>query len=333
MTINIDDSRSRGYKGIPGFRRQSKEKLLKAAHDSPYYWWWRFLKLSPVFWYAQKTGLKPINSEVARTLELASDLQSPMFSSWWQKHGQYLFAEAHAYPEVRLIDVDKFAGHDLYRKSIVLEIPLNITRKKAMSEIRKHLVENKQGQIAEVLGLSSAQFKLYTKRHHPSTLENEFWVLVYKILFPEITNWKLCDRLQLAPHIDKNAIKLRLTANRHRGSDPIALMQSLVGRNLYKARFARHHVERGSFPNYTKVDLKSVATPFGIKHHSDYLDATSETSMEYSAWQQHLSKLYLDDLKYKILHKNRLDKHYIENSEFKANMLNYMAGIAEANQN
>jgi hypothetical protein len=177
-----------------------------------------------------------------------------------------------------------------------------------------------------VLELSSAQLKLHTKRYHPSTLENEFWVLVYKILFPDITNWKLCDRLQLAPHIDQNAIRHRLTAHKRSGSDPLALMQSLVGRNLYKARFARHHVERGSFPNYTKVDLQSVATPFGLKHHSDYIDATSESKYEYSEWQQHLSRMHSNDLKFRILDKNRLDHHYIANPEFKAMIWDYVAG-------
>ena len=91
-------------------------------------------------------------------------------------------------------------------------------------------------------------------------------------------------------------------------------------------RFARHHAERGTFPCYTKVNLKNVASPFGHKHRTDYLHATQETGAEHSQWQRYLAKEHADQLRYRILNKNRLNQHYISNAKFKELFPDYIAG-------
>jgi hypothetical protein len=107
---------------------------------------------------------------------------------------------------------------------------------------------------------------------------------------------------------------------------PFARLQSLTGRYLYKARFARHHVELGSFPNYTKVDTQSLVMPFGEKEHRDFLAATDETSVVDSPWQQYIRQEHEKELHYIIMRKNLLNRAYIRDSEVKEQFPKFVSG-------
>ncbi len=72
--------RSRFYKGIPGFTVSSDDLLLTAAEASVYRWWWEFMRLSPVFWYARTTGLEPVIPEIAGAYAAAGKLHWPNFA-------------------------------------------------------------------------------------------------------------------------------------------------------------------------------------------------------------------------------------------------------------
>jgi hypothetical protein len=152
-------------------------------------------------------------------------------------------------------------------------------------------------------------------------------VLIYRILYPSITLWKLGDRLQLAP---SNSVRgydrAQLATRFRRGLGPFARLQSLTGRYLYKARFARHHVELGSFPNYTKVDTQSLVMPFGEKEHRDFLAATDETSAVDSPWQQHIRQEHEKELHYIIMRKNQLDRAFIRDSGVKEQFPKFVSG-------
>jgi hypothetical protein len=64
-------------------------------------------------------------------------------------------------------------------------------------------------------------------------------------------------------------------------------LQALVGRFLYKAKYSRYHLERGVYPNYTKVDV-DLAKPFGLDHDEYFKSLTCETNLKpnYSEWQK-----------------------------------------------
>jgi hypothetical protein len=70
---------SRFYKGLTGFSRANERLVFDAAEHSVYRWWWEFLRLSPVFWYAQRTGLTPSNKQMAQVCEQAGNLSKPSF--------------------------------------------------------------------------------------------------------------------------------------------------------------------------------------------------------------------------------------------------------------
>ena len=299
MTELYKADKTRFYKGIPPNFRSSDEELLTAAEDSIYMWWWKFMRLSPVFWFASTTGLSPKDSTVAEAFEKAGNLKINDFSTWWMRHGRYQFTEARAFPEVWAGEFKEIRHRRIMKDSIFLEVPLNISRQRAMREIRQHLVAFDQGNTSNILQDSTALLKLHTKKYNKVTLEKEYWVLLYKILYPKISTWKIGDRLRLAPHLNVEHID-RSKVHFGKGAGPFSLLQSLTGRCLYKAKFARFHMERGEFPNYTKVDLKTAHKPFGTRAHSDFVAATSEENESTSAWQQHLQKLYIHDLRERI---------------------------------
>jgi hypothetical protein len=178
-----------------------------------------------------------------------------------------------------------------------------------------------------VVGESRATLRLKTKKFSLPTIENEYWVLIYRILYPTIPLWKLGDRLQLAPNnLVRGYERAQLATRFSRSLGPFARLQSLTGRYFYKARFARHHVELGSFPNYTKVDSNDLVMPFGEKEHKDYLAATDENSTVDSPWQQHIRQEYEKDLHYLIMRKNRLDRLVIRDPEIKKQFPKFVLG-------
>lgn len=326
--------RSGFYKGIPGLTVSDDDGLLKAAEASIYKQWWSFLKLSPVYWYARQTGIAPVIPEIAENYEKAGNLNWPNFNVWWEKHGKYVFEEANRPAKPRLINLDEFSNHELYQNSILVEIPLTVTSKKIIRDL-KELLHDIDHDVSgrNVIKLSNAPLKLKSKKFNKTTIEHEQWVLIYRILHSHIPVWKIGDRLQLAPN---NNVRDADPKAFSKGKGPFATLQSLTGRSLYKARFARYHVERGSFPNYTRIaDLNSVQ-PFGAKLHKEFLEATNETNRDEndkhvpnSPWQEHIKDEYAQDLKYKIIHANRHDQRYVNEPKFKLRYDDFIAGKTE----
>jgi hypothetical protein len=316
------------YKGIPSFTVSSDDLLLEAAEASIYRWWWEFLRLSPVYWYARKTGKRIAISELARAYEIAGNLATPIFGMWWERHGKYAFEEIHRPAKTRIIEIDHPREHELYQKSVIVEIPLTISRKKIMKEVKGLLDEiGHEVNALNVIRTTNAKLKLKSKKFSLSTIENEYWVLIYRILYPDLQLWKLGDRLQLAPnnHV-RGRVQSDVASINRRGLGPFARLQSLTGRHYYKARFARVHAEHGNFPNYTKINALNDRLPFGAREHKEFLLATSEKNSTYSPWQNYVREKYGKSLYYEIMRRNRLDRLIIRDSVAKARFPSFVSG-------
>ena len=300
--------RSRFYKGLTGFTAGTEEEIYERADNSIYRWWWEFMRLSPIFWYAGKTGHQPIKDSMAKTYQSAGNLKLISFTGWWDQFGKYIFEEPQRPRPARKVDIEQLHQHKLYKKSILVEIPLTATNKKIHSDIKKILkAEGHNLTALSVVQASESMLKLHSKKYHSAAIENEYWVLLYRILYPKTPLWKIGDRLQINPTNRVRGLNPREVSDEYyRGRGPIAKMQSVVGRCYYKARFARYHAEHGSFPNYTKVDEELDFKPFGAVIHPDFLAATDESTAKDSAWQKHIRRLYEEKLHDQILHKNNI---------------------------
>jgi len=298
------------FKGLPSFTRQDDALLARDAEQSVYYWWWKFLRLSSVYWYARHTGFTPADPVVARAYEQAGDLSSKWFGTWWERTGREVFAEAKRPAAVRVVDLEALDSVELYEKSLIVEIPLTIRKATIVSQIKKILEQKVEGnarhpgRALNVLESSQATLKLHTKRFRLRTLEIEYFVLLYRLLFPKIEIWRIGDRLQIAPSLKVRGIERGAFTS---GSSPFDKLHSLTGRYLYKAERTLLNAERGSFPNNSKVVMPKDYAPFGTQHQKNYLAAIESND---SPWEIWLRENYFTELKLQVVRLNRLDSQY-----------------------
>lgn len=291
------------YKGIAGFTREREDDYWREAEQGVYGWWWRYLRLSPVFWYSRTTGLAPKHPQLAKTMDEAGDLSHDNFTQWWRDTGSSLYVEEDRPRRVRLVNESNLAEFVFYPKgkSIVVEIPLTIRQTTINSQIRQLLVEHHAGRSLDVMAHSTAKWPLHTKRYSVDTLRREYWTLLYRMLYPGIATWRIGDRLRLAPGLnlrDKDRWKLT------RSTSPLERLASTIGRYLYKAKWTLRHAEQGSFPNATKAP--PVQYPFGKRVHDEFLEATGDHTNMPSPWRTWLHNQHHEDLVMLVRKKNNL---------------------------
>lgn len=286
------------FKGLPGFTRATDEIEAVDARESIYYWWWRFMRLSPVFWFARQTGHQPTHPAIAETFNRVGDLSAP-FYTWWRETGRYVFAEAKRPAKVTQLELDTLQEHRFNTNALLLEIPLSIRKETIIKQVKRLLEEAHDGRSLNLAATSTATLRLHTKRYRLKTLETEYWVLLYKTLYPDIAIWQVGDRLRIAPQQRVRGVE------RGANERAFANMNSLTGRYLYKARFTLANVELGIFPNASDPKL-DAALPFGPDLHKEYLSATALNADNHSLWQQWLFDELWPELKTRIITKNNL---------------------------
>ena len=324
MLLTMNDSNRPFYKGVQGFTRQFESDLVEAAEDSVYYWWWAFMRLSPVFWYARHAGVAPKNEALARAWANSGDLSNGLFRRWWKATGAHVFAEAKRPASVRVVNMDQLEEHRFYPQgsSLLLEVPLTIRKETILQQVKRLLALEHEGRALNLAATSTAQFALHTKRYRLRTLELEYWVLLYRMLYPNISVLGIGDKLQISPSLRVRGVERKVYSTHV--SSPHDKLQSITGRYLYKAQSTLANVERGSFPNASKPLM--IEQPFGAKHHADFLAATGRRLDVLSPWHAWLQDQYLDVLRHHIIRKNNLGKAVIGNSRIKAQIPKFLAG-------
>lgn len=324
--VRMNSSKKPFYKGLPGFTRQSSAVTTRDAEDSVYYWWWAFMRLSPVFWYARTAGVRPADPQIAATYDLVGDLSDGHFGRWWRATGHAIFAEAKRPAKVRLVDIDGFEDIELYEKSVLLEIPLTIRKETILKQVKDLLNEKHEGRALNLAATSNAALMLHTKRFRLRTMEHEYWVLLYRLLYEDIEIWRIGDRLQVAPHLRVRGVERQVYSTN--SSSPFDKLHSLTGRYLYKAKNMLAHVERGSFPNAGKVT--GAIRPFGANGDKHYRAAIGQMIDVPSAWHKWLADEYLANLKYEVIRRNRLDDAVrLPGSKVRQRMPMFMDGTSD----
>lgn len=291
------------YKGIPGFTREREDEYSLEAGRGIYGWWWRYLRLSPVFWFARTTGISPKTAKLAKVFEEAGDLSHDNFNRWWRDAGSQLYVEETRPRQVRQVDEDNLEEFVFYPKgkSIVVEIPLTIRQGTISRQIREILAAHHAGRGLDVMAYSTAKWSLHTKRYDLNTLEREYWTLLYRMLYPDIAAWRVGDRLKLAPGLNLRDVD-RWKFNRI--TSPLNRMSSTIGRYLYKAQWTLWNAEQGSFPNASKA--APVEKPFGSRLQSEFLESTGRRIDALSPWHEWLYKEYHEVLANRVRRKNNL---------------------------
>ncbi len=290
--VVMNDSKRDFYKGIPGLSRLNPEVQWAEAERGIYGMWWRFLRLSPVFWFARTSGITPKHRKLAQIYEQAGDISEDRFAQWWRTAGAALYVDERPL-RVRVLDERQSDRLELYPegKSILVEVPLTIRQGTIIRQLRQELSQWHAGRGLNVMEHSGAQWRLHTKRYQLTTLDKEYWVLVYRLLYPDIAAWRIGDRLGLSQGLNLRDID---HWKFNRKTSPQARMSSTIGRFLYKAQRTLRNAEQGSFPNAAKSE--PIEKPFGTKHHNDYLSATGLRIDAVSPWHQWLKREYHAEL-------------------------------------
>lgn len=319
----MTSTKPRFYKGLRGFTRSDNHVLASEAEDSVYRWWWEYLRLSPVFWFARETGHALVDTQMAKTYELAGNLKTSNFRRWWEDTGVNIFAEAKRPARVIALDLEKLSEHPFKDKTLYLEIPMTVRKETIFKQLREILNERHDGRDLDVMATANAPFKLHTKRYRLRVIELEYWVLLYRLLYEDIKVWQIGDRLQLAPHLKIRASERRLESRDKRFNQ----LNSLTGRYLYKARFTLANVERRTFPNSNKIIAPCDFMPFGERYHEDYLAAIGKIDGVQSSWKEWLHDEYSVSLKYEIARRNRVDEQLkLPGSKIRQRFTDFIAG-------
>lgn len=282
------------FKGLPNFVAPNDAMEVADARKSIYYWWWRFARLSPVLWYARQSGTKPIDPSIAKVSEALGDVWKGRFGVWWRERGSKVFAETRRPSKVLPLDLETLHGHSFDKEKLYVEVPLNIRRQTIISQFKKVLAEAHEGRALNLAAHSTAHLALHTKRYRLATIEREYWVLLYRLLYPNIEIWRIGDRLQVAPHL-----KVRDTNGDEMLKRKHAL-NAVTGRYYYKARFTLLNLERDSFPNFSEIEISSRKQPFGTEHQKAFRAEIENEHDALSAWSLWLRAEYMEELQNKV---------------------------------
>lgn len=127
------------FKGMRRFRYVRPDVLLDDAKQSPYFWWWTYLRLSKDYWWVCQLKGKADDPRLRSMYRDFGDVFSIAFEDWWHKQGNHLFAERIAPPEVRELDRINMRLSAGMSSHLLLEIPLNLTEATIIKQVKKLL--------------------------------------------------------------------------------------------------------------------------------------------------------------------------------------------------
>ena len=289
------------------------------------------MRLSPVFWYADTTGRLPSNdSSVFDTYKAVAGIsQQRQFSTWWRNAGAALFEEAHEPNKLREVSFEVGTDIELYEDSLVIEVPLNVRRETLIRQFKRLLADKHEGRALNIAATTTAQLKLHTKRYQLHAIENQYWVLVYRLLYPNVPMWCIGDRLQIAPsHRVRGIQRDAYVGGERAGKKRFDNLNSLTGRYLYKARYMLHNAERGSFPCADKPPSDVDASVFPQRWATDFKSSTATGRHDSSLWHGWLWEQLHTDLRSEVIKRNRLAAG-LEGMRQRAKLDKFMSGDSD----
>ena len=92
------------FKGMQRFRYVRSDVLLDDAMQSPYFWWWTYLRLSKDYWWTCVRKGMTDDPRLRSMYRDFGDVFSMTFEDWWRSKGiTYLLNASHHQRCVNLI--------------------------------------------------------------------------------------------------------------------------------------------------------------------------------------------------------------------------------------
>jgi hypothetical protein len=174
--MNQQDEELR-FKGMRRFRYKNRDDLLKDAKRGPHFWWWSYLRISKDYWWAcQRKGL--VDDPRLRSMYWDfGDVYTVTFDQWWNKRGIGLFYEQMAMAQVRALDKHKLELTRGSKEHLLLEIPLHLTEKTIISQVRKHLRQHPERLVERISHAERKLAKLIGIRQSVIEVAYQVWQL------------------------------------------------------------------------------------------------------------------------------------------------------------
>ena len=243
------------FKGMRQLRYKRNDDMLRDVLRSPYYWWWAFLRLSKDFWWVcQRRGavddlrLKGMYRDFGNVYELT-------FEEWFLRRGKRLLSEQLALPSVRKLSPANLELSRPLGQHLILEIPLNMTEKSIISQVRKQLRNHPEREVERISTAKRKLAKLIGIRQDVIESAYAVWKLHY-----ESRDGRVVEKVGQA-HGTKSFYQigkeLRLvrsclpvaTDNQERAAKRVNGMKVAVSRMLTRAKNLIDNAAIGVFPS------------------------------------------------------------------------------------
>jgi hypothetical protein len=255
------------FKGMRQLRYKRQDDMLKDAIRSPYYWWWAFLRLSKDYWWVcQRRGavgdlrLKGMYRDFGNVYELT-------FEEWFLRRGKNLLSEELALPAVRKLSPTNLELSRPSGRHLILEIPLNMTEKSIISQIRKQLRNHPDREVERISTAKRKLAKLIGIRQDVIESAYAVWKLHY-----ESRDGRVVEKIGQA-HGTKSLYQigkeLRLvrsclpvsTDNQERAAKRVNGMKVAVSRMLARANNLIENAAVGVFPSIQPIKEEIEYSP------------------------------------------------------------------------
>lgn len=225
---------------------------IRAARESPAYWWFQCLNASDDYRYCCANNGK---GELADTFKKFGDVFEHHFDIWWRKQGRFLFIQQKPLKTVSAITTDTELGKVRIDKDrLLLEVPLTMRKQTAMRKISQLLKTAYEGREIDIQKSSSAEVKFIKSRVRMTTVEQLLKIHRVRERYPRISLYEVGVRagveLDLFARTTDGEI-LDETVERRR-------MTIAVSRNLAQARNLIDNAAHGVFPSLKPKHYLSI---------------------------------------------------------------------------
>jgi len=262
------------------FRRSDLSRGGMFAEETRFYrLWFELLKLSPSYELARRYRIKKgklspadharLPDDFDRVLAVYDDfgdLQTQHFRPWWLKVGIRLFGSRGTMPKTQLLmkaarddglTQEKLDSVSDYFKGfwqeanqpdvMLIAVPLNFTRQRAMREIKKLYDEN----IGQKFEPGPAKYMLATKHTHFQSIVDAMSVLFVRAARPDFKLWQVGVEAKISDTYSK-MFDSKTGKRSAKYADEIRTLEILTSRKLKLAKFLVENAARGLFPSQTK---------------------------------------------------------------------------------
>ena len=262
------------------FRRSDLSRRGWFAEETRFYrLWFELLKLSPSYELAKRyraskgklstsdhTRLPEDFERVLAVYDDFGDLQTQHFRPWWLKTGIRLFGSPGAMPKTQLLfkagkgeglTEEKLESVSGYFKGFWLEanqpdvmliaVPLNFTRQRAMREVKKLYDQN----IGKKFEPGEAKYMLATKHTHFQSIVDAMSVLFMRAARPDFKLWQVGVEAKISESYSK-MFNSKTSKRSSMNSEDMRSLEILTSRKLKLAKYLVENAARGLFPSQTK---------------------------------------------------------------------------------